>query len=110
MCQSPQEIANNYIVIQELDDYIEENGDKKNTLIMRVLKQNMIASIQIHQDLKPISDHVRVCAESPSLVSQFKTNFLKTSGAVALIGFFMFMAFYTLVEVIGYSEALMVFK
>ena len=110
MCQTPQQIADNYIVIQELDDYIEANGDKKNVLMMRVLKQNMITSIQIKQDLKPIAEHVTECNDSPSLLMQFRKNFLKTSGAVALIGFFMFMAFYTLVEVIGYAEALMVFK
>ena len=110
MCQTPQQIADNYIVIQELDDYIEANNDKKNVLIMRVLKQNMITGIQTQQDLRPIAGHVRECSASPSLLAQFKNNFLKTSGAVALIAFFAFMVFYTFVEVVGYAEALGVLK
>jgi len=110
MVQTPQQIADNYIVMQELDDYIAENGNKKDTLVMRVLKQNMIAAIQIHQSLAPLAKHVEMCEQSPSLISQFKKNFLKTSGAVALLGFFMFMIFYTFVEVCGYAEALSIFK
>ena len=107
MCMTVDEITKENIVIQELDDYIAGNGDRKDTLVMRVLKQNMITNIQIQQDLEPLAKNMR---ESPSLLSLFKNKTLKTAGVVALLSFFMFMVFFTFVEVVGYAEALAVFK
>ena len=103
MPNSAENIAKDYVVIQELDDFIENGSEGKDKLFARVLKRNMITSIQIQRDLQPLT-------KCPSLACQFKTNFLKTSAKVGLISFFIFMAFYTFVEVCGYAEALMVFK
>jgi len=113
MCQTSEEIKANDIVIKELQDYEADYAVEKSSggngenefrlLITRTMIANRVDSIQVKQDLQPLT-------KSPSLLHQFKNNFLKTSGAVALIGFFMFMVFYTFVEVCGYAEALMVFK
>jgi len=113
MCQSRDCIRQSDIVIKDLESYeadyeIEKssggNGENEfRLLITRVMIENRIDAIQIKQDLQPL-------IKSPSLLHQFKTSFLKTSGAVALISFFLFMTFYTLVEVCGYAEALQVFK
>lgn len=110
MCMTVEEITQENIVIQELDDYIAANGDKKDTLVMRVLKQNMITGIQIQQDLEPLAEHVKLCIESPSLARQLKNRMLVTAGKIVLVGFVMFMAFYTFVEVVGYAEALAILK
>ena len=103
MPNSAENIAKDYIVIQELDDFIENGAKGTEKLFARVLKRNMITTIQIQQDLQPLT-------KCPSLACQFKTNFLKTSAKVGLISFFIFMAFYTFVEVVGYAEALSIFK
>ena len=94
MCQSVGEITEEHLIVQELDDYIAYNGDDRNTLVMKVLRRNYISDIQIKQDLQPLIKKMKWFAP----------------GWIALGGFFMFMAFYTFVEVVGYAEALMVFK
>ena len=103
MPNSAENITKDYVVIQELDDFIENGNGDTEKLFARVLKRNMITTVQIKQDLQPL-------VKCPSLACQFKSNFLKTSAKVGLISFFLFMAFYTFVEVCGYAEALSVFK
>lgn len=94
MCQSIDEITAEYVVIQELNEFIENGADGKDKLFARVLRRNTITNIQIKQDLQPLASRVKWLVP----------------GKIALVGFLMFMAFYTFVEVVGYSEALMVFK
>ena len=103
MPNTEENITADYIVIQELDDFIKNGNDETDKLFARVLKRNMITTVQIKRDLQPL-------VKCPSLGCQFKNNFLKTSAKVGLISFFIFMAFYTFVEVCGYAEALQVVK
>ena len=117
MCQTAAEIKANDIVIKDLLNYeadyeVEKssgaNGENEYRLaITRAMIQSRIDSIQIKQDLQPL---VKSIKESPSLSSQFKNKMLVTVGKVAVIGFFMFMAFYTFVEVVGYEKALSALK
>lgn len=117
MCQTAKEIRENDIVVKDLLKYEEDyevekscgaNGENEFRLaITRAMIQSRIDSIQIKQDLQPLAKSMK---ESPTIISLFKNKTLKTAGVVALLGFFMFMAFYTFVEICGYAEALTVFK
>ena len=104
MCKTKEEIVQENIVIQELDDYINDNGDKKNTLIMRVLKHNLISSIQIQQDMSGLAEHIEECKESPSLSSQFKAHPLKTIGSLFMVFFCLFAICFTITTVVGLQE------
>ena len=113
MSQTADDIRKNDIVVKDLIKYEEDyevekscgaNGENEYRLaITRAMIQSRVDSIQIKQDLQPLT-------KCPSLACQFKSNFLKTSAKVGLISFFLFMVFYTFVEVCGYAEALSVFK
>ncbi len=104
MCQTAKEIRANDIVIKDLMNYENDyevekssgvNGENEfRLLITRVMIANRIDSIQIKQDLSPLARRLKWF----------------TPGWIALVGFLMFMAFYTFVEVVGYAEALLVFK
>jgi hypothetical protein len=104
VCQTVEEIRANDIVIKDLMNYesdyeVEKSsgGDGENEfrlLITRVMIANRVDSIQIKQDLQPLVSRMRWL----------------TPGRIALIGLFMFMVFYTFVEVVGYAEALTVLK
>ena len=117
MCQSTEEIKANDIVIKDLLNYESDyevekssgaNGENEYRLaITRAMIQSRVDSIQIKQDLQPL---VKTMGECPSLATLFRKNFLKTSGVVALIGFFMFMIFYAFVEITGFAAALSVLK
>jgi hypothetical protein len=118
MCQTPSDIRENDYVCITLDKYIkkrqkDENDDAYAEFdILRTEAEiaNRICIVQIKQDLSPLAEHVKSCNESPSLSRQLKNKLLITVGKIAMVGFFMFMAFYTFVEVVGYAEALAVFK
>ena len=104
MCQTAEEIKANDIVIKDLMDYESDyevekssgtNGDNEFRLLStRVMIESRVSSIQQGQDLQALIKHMKWF----------------TPGWIALGGFIMFMAFYTFVEVVGYAEALMVFK
>ena len=104
MCQTTAEIKANDIVIKDLMNYESDyevekssgsNGENEfRLLITRVMIANRVDSIQIKQDLQPLAETMRKC---PSLISLFRDKPLKTTGVVALLGFFIFIALYTFV-------------
>ena len=41
MCRTPEQIAKDELIVGELDQYIKDNGDHKNTLMMKVLRKKL---------------------------------------------------------------------
>jgi len=92
------------IIIQEIDDYLEENGnDPKSTLILRVLKQNMIT-------MKPVIEHSLECQKNPSLAWKFKNEtgkVLVTWGAILGGAYFIFRVVDVCLGLDGFLKALL---
>ena len=107
MCDTPEKIMEDNIIVQELDDYINENHLKPmNKLILRGVKHNLIANYQIQQDLASIASHAKRCEESPSLIARFKENPRKVIAELTGVAFIYFTIFYTVATILGLEELL----
>ena len=69
MCRTIEQITEDCIIVQEMNDYIKENGaDEKETLMMRVVRATFISGEQNKDDHIEILKHIEKADKNPSLV------------------------------------------
>ena len=106
MCQTPEQIADSNLTIQEIDDYLDRNElSAQEKLMLRVMRHNMITGIQIQQDIQPISKALDDTKKNPSLLYKFRHD----TGKVIAGWMFVFGATYVVyrfLEIIVGLEAI----
>jgi len=109
MCDHPDKIMEDNIVVQELDDYIESNKiGPMNKLLLRGVKQTLVTSIQNKQDIEEVKHDVKDMKECPSVTRRFRDKPLRVSAEVFSLSLVLFIVFHVLTLVIGIDELILI--
>ena len=110
MCRPTGEIMENDIIVQEIDDYIEQNNlEPIEKLTLRVLKHTYVKNVQIQEDMTEVKSHAKECQENPSLLKIYRDKpkqFFK--GVISFIfGIGLIHFFFRVVEIVSGLEGLL---
>jgi len=105
VCRTEEELRRDYLVLQELDDFMEENHiDPALKFILRLQRRNFLTTEQIKDDLVPVAAHAKVCKDNPSIIWCFRNKTLVTVTTVSGISFFVIILYRIVEYFVGFGD------
>ena len=127
MCRTRQQIANEDVLVSEVDDYLLErlsdsNGDKHwDILFGKMLQKTYVNSEYNEGQIRDLADSVETLVnkmdayiddqeehnkKNPPLIQSLKEKTVTTLGTIFVVFGALFMFYYTALVVLGYAELL----